>query len=123
MVCAVQSAITAGHRDLLTASWDDLAAPVWVRKHQEEKDRTRQRELSELAARKRMLEEQQRQRREEEARIQKQDEEYEFKRIRFYDELKVRLPGVCLQLPYDMSNIETLEDIPFVRALLGRKSC
>ena len=77
----------------------------------------RRRQLEHRAERQRLLEEEKKQREEEEAKRKRQDLEWGVKRARLSKEL-TDLTGIHAHQPYDMENVETLQDIPWAMAML-----
>ncbi len=123
MVLAVQLAATRNYHECVEASWHELSRPARLRREQrkiDEANRKKHQELEDRARRLRSCEERQRQQREEQARQEQQDPEYDLKRKRLYEEIKARLGGVMFCLPYDVSKIEKVEDIPGIDHLLAR---
>lgn len=122
LVRAVESAMTKNAKACTVSAWYELAAPVRLRKEkaeQDEIDERRRRELERRTERQRLFEEQRKQRAEEETKRKKQDLERSVKCRRLHKEW-VDLTGISAVLPFptDMDNVETLEDIPAIKARL-----
>ena len=83
-------------------------------------DRSR-RDAECCAERQRLLEEQRKHKEEEEAKQKKKELEWDVKRARLSKELTA-LTGIIARLPYDVGRVETLQDIPWAKALLQTRS-
>ena len=119
---AVESAMAKDAKACTASAWHELATPVRVRKEREqqyEMEERRRKELERVAERQRLLEEQRKQRAEEEAKQKKQDLERSVKCRRLQKEW-FDLNGAVGLLPFpeDMGNVETLADIPAIKARL-----
>ena len=131
MARAMETAMVRNTLECTALAWSALAAPIGDRKEKQKQDamnEERRRELqrqAELQAQRKRLqeeeriqrEEEQRQRDEEDRQRAEKEREWGVKRVRLQRELQDLL-GVCTTLPYNMENVETLRDIPEVRARL-----
>jgi len=119
---AVESAMTKNAKACTASAWHELAAPVRVRKEKEqqcEMEERRRKALERAAERQRLIEEQKKQRAEEEAKQKQKDLERSVKCRRLSQEWVNRTGIICaLPFPADMENVETLADIPAVKAQL-----
>jgi hypothetical protein len=131
MARAMESAMIRNTLECTALVWAALAAPIRDRKEEQKRQREleRQAELQEerqslQEERQRLQEEANRQweeetrlREEEKRRREVKEREWRDKRVRLQSELAASL-GIWTMLPYDMENIETLRDIPAIKAML-----
>ncbi len=120
-VDAVESVIAKNAKACTEYAWQELAAPVRLRKeneHQAEVAERRRIELECLAQRQRQLEADNEAKQKQEAKQKRKEAEWDAKRARLYKELTERTGVLGHRLPRDMDDIETLDDIPSVKALL-----
>lgn len=130
MVNAMESAMIRNTLECTAVAWSALATPIRDRKEKQKQDemneerrRESQRQAERQAERQRLeeeekiqREEEQRQRRDENRQREEKERQWGLKRVRLQEELASL--GVWKILPHNMENVETLRDIPEVRAML-----
>ena len=121
LVDTVDSVIAKKSKACIASAWQELAAPVRLRKQkaqQAEIAEQRRTELERLAERQRQIEAEKRQREEVEDKQKQKEVEWDVKRARLSKELVERTGVYGAKLPRNLDNVETLEDIPSAKALL-----